>query len=36
MIAIAVNCFDTDATWKIVPGAFGTSASRIADPKPAS
>src|SRR4029453_2311048 len=34
--AIAVNCFETDAAWKIEAGVMGTSASRFAEPYPAS
>jgi hypothetical protein len=34
--AMAVNCFETDAAWKIEAGVIGTSASRLAEPYPAS
>ena len=33
---MAVNCFDTEAAWKIEAGVMGTSASRFAEPYPAS
>ena len=32
MIAMAVNCFETDATWKIDAGVMGVSVSRFAIP----
>jgi hypothetical protein len=31
-MATAVNCFDTDATWKMDDGERGTSWSRFAMP----
>ena len=31
-MAKAVNCFETEATWKTVPGVFGTPSSRFAIP----
>ena len=33
---MAVNCFETEAAWKMEAGVMGTSASRFAEPYPAS